>query len=221
MNRLFAFFLPFLLCHTSLNAQWFSRLSVSTDTYSIGNINRSKITQIYVDESGLNENLELLPYLQKVRLRLYDLGYSISRTEESANFTLRLEVFVSAPILRQTEDSYTIRGESQTIEKKTAEGKKEAITIRGSDRSVPVIREEIYFQKVIRMKLYQLNNNRLIWQAESIIADETDKHGNYADILVYEPLRYFLKTTPAHPVRNAYTRRHRRIIAELFTVPKY
>ena len=71
------------------------------------------------------------------------------------------------------------------------------------------------------MKLYQLNNNRLIWQAESIIADETDKHGNYADILVYEPLRYFLKTTPAHPVRKAYTRRHRRIIAELFTVPKY
>lgn len=213
--------LPLLCFSVSVNAQWFGGLSLKTDAYSVGNIDRSKITQIYVDESGSNENLAFLPYIQKIRLRLYDLGYSISRTPESANFILKFDVFTSNPLIRARKSSYTLRGEDRTIERKTKEGKTETITIEGEDRSIPVIEEEIYFEKVIRMKLYQINNNRLIWQAESIIDNEEDSHGNYAHLLVYEPLRYFLKTTPAHPVENVYGRRHRRIIAEMFTVPKY
>lgn len=213
--------LPFLFISISVNAQWFSRLTLETDAYGIGNIDRSKITQIYVDETGLNENLALLPYIQKIRLRLYDLGFSISRTKFSAKFILKFDVFTSEPIIKARESSYTLRGEEQTIERKNSEGKTETITIKGEDRSIPIIEEDIYFEKVMRMKLYQRNNNRLIWQAESLIENKIDSHANYAHLLVYEPLRYFLKTTPTHPVKNAYGRRHRRIIAEMFSVPKY
>lgn len=219
MNKLLL--LSFFLVSISLNAQWFSRLNMSTDTYSIGNIDRSKISQIYVDESGSEENLALLPYIQKIRLRLYDLGYSIAKTEPSANFVLKFQVVTSLPIVRTKRSSYTLEGETQTIERKNKEGKKETITIEGEDRSIPVIEEEIYYQKVMRMKLYERKSNRLIWQAETMIDDQENSHGNYAHMLVYEPLRYFLKTTPAHPTQIAYSKRHRRIIADLFTVPKY
>lgn len=213
--------LSFLLINISLNAQWFNRLTLETDAYGIENIDRSKITQIYVDETGLSENLALLPYIQKIRLRLYDLGFSISRTASSANFILKFDVFTSDPIIRARESSYRLRGEEKTIERKNSEGKTETITITGEHRSIPIIEEDTFYKKIMRMKLYQKKSDRLIWQGESIIDNEVNSHGNYAHLLVYESLRYFLKTTAAHPIKNSYSKRHRRIIAEMFSVPKY
>ena len=192
-----------------------------TDAYGIGEIDRSKITQIYVDETGVHENLALLPYIQKLRLRLYDLGYSVTKEENTANFILRFEVETSEPIIKVVGSSYTIRGETRTIEKEGEGGKRETFTYTESDRSVPTTEEVVVYRKTMRIKLYQLKTKRLIWQVETYVEDRKTSAGNMAYMFVYEPLRYFLKTTPAHPTANFYNRRHQRIISELFHVQSY
>jgi len=208
--------LALLLITPSLNAQWFYKLKVTSDAYGIPNINSSKINNIYVENDFLEMDLSLRPYLQKIKMRLIDMGYTTASNKSKSDFVLHFNVF-SEGITEVIDDWDYEPSDVKTITKTNSEGKEEKITVKRDSRFISNYVEKTFYKKKLIMTLRQRNSDRLIWQSLTFIIDENEFHADYANYLVYDAMRNFLLSTEQHPQEAYYANRHRKRIHELFS----
>lgn len=201
-------------------SQLFRTYRVQSDAYSLVLPNNRAITNIYVDKSSLNQDLSNLPYVQNLRLRLFDLGYSVTKDIKKANYIIRFNADIIGPIITRRETTESITTADRTVEVEGNNGSKKEITIEGQSTTIPVVQESRMWRKRLEIKLINIQTNELIWQGESWL-DEQEPNVKYPKLLIYDALRHFLRNTQQHPILNTYSGRNLRKIRELFYVPKY
>lgn len=210
-----------LFCYSfNSQGQLFRTYRVQSDAYSLTSPNSRVITNIYVDKSSLNKDLSNLPYVQNLRLRLFDLGYSITKDIRQANYIIKFNADIIGPIITRRETTESITTADRTIEIEGNNGSKKEITIEGQSTTIPLIQESRMWRKRLEIKLINVQTNELIWQGESWL-DSHEPNLKYPKLLIYDALRHFLRNTQKHPILNTYSGRNLRKIRELFYVPKY
>lgn len=208
--------LALLIIAAPLQAQWFYKLKVTSDAYGIPNVNSAKINNIYVENDFLDIDLSLRPYVQKIKMRLIDLGYTTTSNKSDSDFILHFNV-LSEGITKVIDDWEYEPSNVKTITKKDSEGKEEKITVKRDSRFISNYVEKTFYKKKLIMTLRQRNSDRLIWQSLTFITDENEFHADYTNYLVYDAMRNFLLSTERHPQDSYYNKRHRNRINEIFS----
>jgi len=156
-----------------------------------------------------------MAYRKRIMLRLIDMGFDLTEDRQSANFILHYSI-VSQPFILNESSSTYVHGSTSTITINKAGQEEEEIQLEQPGTYVPTIRQTQLFRKTFSISLFQTANDRLIWQAESVIENENRKHANYTNYLVYSTMRHFLKETQNHPQDEYYGRRSLTRIDELY-----
>lgn len=218
MTRLLYLILALLVFNSSASAQLFYKLKITSDAYGIEKLDKSKITQIYVNDSAAENDLSMLPYVQKLRLRLYNLGYSVTKDKSKAKFILNWNVEVKGPIISVSQGTTRAANTTQTITYKNDEGKEKTAEVTIPGELVPHYSEDHFYDKTLHLELRLIASGRLIWQSKATITDYKTEHGNYSSYLVFDATYWFLGSTTRHPQESFYTRKQLRRIDEIFQV---
>ena len=216
------FIVTLILLSHSINAQsqFFRTYRVHTNAYTLVSPDKQQISNIYVDKSSLNGDLSNLPFIRNLRLRLHDLGYSVTKDFKAASYILKLDTKMMGPIITTVETAEWITTPERTVEIEGEGGRKKEITIEGESELLPVFTQSEHWRKEIKLKLYNVNTNELIWQGESWI-DDSEPNQKHTRLLTYNVLRNFLRNSERYPAVQIYSRRDLKRIDELFYVPKY
>lgn len=198
------------------SAQLFYKLKITSDAYGIERLDKSKISQIYVNDRAAKNDLSLMPYVQKLRLRLHKLGYSVTKDESKAKFILNWTVEVNGPLITTSQSTTRAPNTTQTVKFKNGEGKEKTAEVTIPGELIPQYSEHHSYEKSLFLELRLIESDRLIWQAEATINDTKRTHGNYASYLVFDATYAFLNSTRNHPEDSFYTRRQLRHVDELF-----
>lgn len=216
MARFIYFLSIFFVFHFQASAQLFYKLKITSDAYGIENLDKSKISQIYVNDRAAKNNLSLMPYVKKLRLRLHKLGYSVTMDESKAKFILNWMVEVNGPIITVNQSTTQAPSQTQTVTFKNNEGKEERAEVTIPGEFIQEYSELHTYDKTLSIELRLIESDRLIWQGEATIADKQKTHANYASYLVFDATYAFLNSTRNHPQESFYTRRQLRRVEEFF-----
>lgn len=218
MARYFYLFSVLLIFNTKASSQLFYKLKITSDAYGIERLDKSKISQIYINDRVAKNDLSLMPYVQKLRLRLYKLGYSVTKDESEAKFILNWAVEVNGPLITTSQSTTRAPNTTQTVTFKNDEGKEKTAEVSIPGELIPQYSEHHTYEKILILELRLIESDRLIWQAEATITDVKKTHANYASYLVFDATYAFLKSTRNHPEDSFYTRRQLKYVDELFNL---
>jgi hypothetical protein len=198
MSRSFTLLL-LLMCLVSSCALPFYKLTVSSDAYVASGSDKFGSHRVFLVPDVSEQDLSKLPYYQKIDLGLSRRDVDMVSSIEKSDLVLFFDVEVQSPVRRTDYSLGKTSGTTSTVTETDSEGKSKTIEIEtdGEWKSYPY--DYVTYRKVLTLKLYTRNTDKLVWQSTTVIDDKIDTYAPYVNSLVYTALSNFMRNTPIHP----------------------
>ena len=179
-------------------------ITVSSDAYTTEAADKYEFAFIYIDPGVLENDLSKRPYYDALKNAVVRKGHRVVNSPENAELILSFDVTVVNPTVHTDQSISTTRGSTSTETRVNPDGTHETVIVKEPDIHEPTFSQSYTYDKVLTIKLKEVKNEKLIWQATSTIDNRDKTYAPYATTLVYDGMKYFLRDSQEHPVYNQY-----------------
>ncbi len=180
-------------------------ITVSSDAYSTVSTDKYSSAIIYLNPKASDEDLSKLPYYKKIKQALISQGFMVTSRPEDADLFLNFDVGINSPTVHTEQGVNTTKGGSSLEVVQQEDGSHKVVDVPQPDKHEPYFNQSFKYEKVLSLKLRERNTNKLIWQVNSSINNSEKSYAPFANMLVYDAMKSFLKDSPKHPSKTQYS----------------